>query len=508
MKLHKMFDRRGRRGLSGFLAKILLISLVMGMFQIPVSAAGTECSTSGPVSAVYSVTVCITAPADAAIVSGVQNVTTTVTVTGTNPGVAKLIFYLDGAYLLTDFQAPFSFKLPTTKWVDAIRTLEVEARMRDTFISTRASISLDFVNGIIVPPVNTNTFTPATGTTPPAGQPFVLAATGDGASGVQNSDAVADLIEGWDPNMMLYLGGVYDQGTPTEFYNWYGAGGEYYSRFNAITNPTVGSQEYADGAALGYFDYWDNVPNYYSFDAAGWHIISLDSSSQFDETDPGTDQYDWLVDDLNDSDAVCTMAYFHHPVFNVGQTGETTRLDSIWALLAQRGVDIVLTSRDNSYQRWHPMNGVGVQDSSGVTQFVIGTGGHNMQAFIRTDSNLAAGFDTSAAFGGLRLELNSAGAAFQFINLQGNVLDSGSVPCSGVPADTTPPSTPTNLTAPSSSSNKVNLTWKNSTDNVGVTGYEIYRDGLLLTTITPPATSYLDDTVAPGVFYSYRIRAR
>ena len=28
----------------------------------------------------------------------------------------------------------------------------------------------------------------------------------------------------------------------------------------------------------GYFDYWNNIPNYYSFNAGGWHFISLNSN--------------------------------------------------------------------------------------------------------------------------------------------------------------------------------------------------------------------------------------
>jgi len=39
------------------------------------------------------------------------------------------------------------------------------------------------------------------------------------------------------------------------------------------------------------------------------------------------------------------------------------------------------------------------------------------------------------------------------------------------PSDTTPPSTPTNLTAAAVSSSQINLSWTASTDNVGVTGY-------------------------------------
>ena len=245
------------------LTQIILISLVIIAIQAPVHAAGNNCHTSNHPSSPYSVTVCITSPADGATISGVRNVSATVSINGTNPGAAKLIFYLGGEYLLTDFQTPFSFELPTTKWVDGNRLLEVEVLMKDNFTSQRASISLTFNNGIVQPPVNNNNFTPKGGTTPPVGQSFTLAAAGDGAGGMLTADGVSNLIASWDPNLFLYLGDVYEKGTQSEFYNWYGTSSTFFGRFRSITDPIVGNHEYTSSAsAAGYFDYWDNIPNY------------------------------------------------------------------------------------------------------------------------------------------------------------------------------------------------------------------------------------------------------
>jgi len=49
------------------------------------------------------------------------------------------------------------------------------------------------------------------------------------------------------------------------------------------------------------------------------------------------------------------------------------------------------------------------------------------------------------------------------------------------PPDATPPTVPTGLTATAASTSQINLVWTASTDNVGVTGYRVYRDGTLLT---------------------------
>src|SRR5829696_6334855 len=185
MNSREMFDRVGYRELRGFLTTVILVSLVMIAFPVPAQATGNNCKTSSP-SAAYTVTVCITVPADGATINGLRNVTATATTVGTNPGVAKLVFYLGGEYLLTDFQTPFSFNLPTTDWVDGVHVLEVEALMRDNLTSQRASINLIFNNGILQPPVNNNTCLPKSGITPPPGQSFTLVATGDAASGLLN----------------------------------------------------------------------------------------------------------------------------------------------------------------------------------------------------------------------------------------------------------------------------------------------------------------------------------
>ncbi|HEY9529536.1 MAG TPA: metallophosphoesterase [Anaerolineales bacterium] len=511
MKSRDVHDKRGRRRLARLFAQVLLITLLVGMMQIPASAAGNECRTSSPPSAAYTVTICITVPADGAIVSGVRTVTATVSVTpaGTNPGIARLVFYLGGEYLLTDFQTPFSFSLPTTKWVDGTRLLELEALMKDGFTSQRASISLTFVNGIIQPPVNNNTFTPKPGTTPPSGQSFTLAVSGDGAGGMTTGGQVATLVDSWNPNLFLYLGDVYEDGTYTEFYNWYGTSNTFFGQFNGIANPTVGNHEYRDGGtARGYFNYWDNVPNYYSFDAAGWHIVALNSNCvRIGGCHAASPQYQWLAADLAAHPNVCTAVFYHHPVYFVGPIDDPQNMGAIWSLMAANGVDMVFNGHDHSYQRWKPLDGTGTIASGGVTEFVVGGGGHGLQEAVLTDNRLAKRADTPDSFGALRLQLNQDGAGYQYVNTAGIVMDSGSVVCSGAPADTTPPTRPTNLVASANDSNLVHLTWNASTDNVGVTGYDIYRDGSLLTTV-PPVTSYYDGTVSPDTTYSYRIRAR
>ena len=74
------------------------------------------------------------------------------------------------------------------------------------------------------------------------------------------------------------------------------------------------------------------------------------------------------------------------------------------------------------------------------------------------------------------------------------------------PADTEAPSVPAGLDAPSVGSNSVTLSWTASTDNTGVTGYEVLRNGTAVGTVA--TTGYVDNGLAPSTLYTYTVRAR
>lgn len=73
------------------------------------------------------------------------------------------------------------------------------------------------------------------------------------------------------------------------------------------------------------------------------------------------------------------------------------------------------------------------------------------------------------------------------------------------PPDTTPPTAPTSLTTTATSTSQINLTWGASTDNVGVTAYNVYRNNALATTVT--GTSYSDTGLTPSTIYTYFVKA-
>jgi thermitase len=75
----------------------------------------------------------------------------------------------------------------------------------------------------------------------------------------------------------------------------------------------------------------------------------------------------------------------------------------------------------------------------------------------------------------------------------------------GGTADTTAPSAPTNLTATAVSDTSVGLSWNASTDNVGVTGYQVLRNGTKIA--TTGGTSYADTGLTASTSYSYTVTA-
>ena len=70
------------------------------------------------------------------------------------------------------------------------------------------------------------------------------ASPGDGAGGEQAATDVTDMMASWNPDLFTYLGDVYEDGTITEFKNWYGDSTSWFGRFAGITAPVVGNHEY------------------------------------------------------------------------------------------------------------------------------------------------------------------------------------------------------------------------------------------------------------------------
>src|SRR5262249_21605488 len=68
-------------------------------------------------------------------------------------------------------------------------------------------------------------------------------------------------------------------------------------------------------------------------------------------------------------------------------------------------------------------------------------------------------------------------------------------------SDTTPPSVPSNLTASNVTNTTATISWTASTDNVAVTGYQVFRNGAPVGSVS--STSYTDNSLTAVTTYSY-----
>jgi thermitase len=114
--------------------------------------------------------------------------------------------------------------------------------------------------------------------------------------------------------------------------------------------------------------------------------------------------------------------------------------------------------------------------------------GYQVRNILKSNTNdiYTPGFDIYSGFGtpNMLAAVNAAGV--------------GPIP------DTIPPSAST-LNGSATSATKIDLSWSPSTDNVGVVGYNLYRNGSKLTTVAGEA--YSDTSVSQSSTYSYYVTA-
>ena len=266
---------------------------------------------------------------------------------------------------------------------------------------------------------------------------FVLVGAGDIAwcGNLTGAEATAKLIDKI-PGTVFAAGDLaYDKGTYEEFEDCYQPT---WGRFKNRTKPTPGNHEYNGSDASGYFRFWgkqagDPAKGYYSFDLGAWHIIALNTNcdaAALGGCGEGSPEELWLRQDLADHPAVCTLAYFHKPLFSSGQThGNDPSVKPLWQALYDAKAVLVIGGHDHDYERFAPQNPDGEADAKrGIREFVAGTGGKSQRAFGAPKPNSEV--RNNDAFGVLKLTLRPNGYDWQFVPEQGKTFtDSGSGAC-------------------------------------------------------------------------------
>jgi acid phosphatase type 7 len=272
-----------------------------------------------------------------------------------------------------------------------------------------------------------------------AGSPVhVLLAAGDIAEcDHQGDEATARILAEYPNATIAPLGDLaYQEGTFAQFEDCYDPS---WGKFKDRTRPATGNHDHSTTDAQGYWDYFGSRGGpydryYYSYDLGAWHVVVLNSDCwRIEGCELGDPQVQWLREDLNESPALCTLAYWHRPPFSSGRYGDTKdteRVQPLWQVAYEEGVDLVLTAHEHSYERFAPLNAEGNRDDRlGLPLIVVGTGGGNLRQFAN-DPLPTTEMRNDDTWGVLRLALRPTAYDWRFLPVEGrNFTDSGSRSC-------------------------------------------------------------------------------
>jgi 3',5'-cyclic AMP phosphodiesterase CpdA len=257
----------------------------------------------------------------------------------------------------------------------------------------------------------------------------VLVGAGDIAEcGVGGAEQTARLLDRLDGAIFTAGDNAYFQGSAQQYRDCYHPT---WGRHRSRTYPAPGNHEYEQPGAGPYYEYFGEVsapsaPGYYDFTLGSWRIYSLNSNI---DTDASSLQWLWLRREIQADTARCAMAIMHHPRFNSGQHGNELRLDAIWRLLYEGGVDVVVAGHEHAYERFAPQDGMGRADpASGIRQFIVGTGGATLYRSGRAVPNSEVrGYGT---WGVIRFVLRASEYSWEFVPVDaGGFRDSGTALC-------------------------------------------------------------------------------
>jgi hypothetical protein len=223
---------------------------------------------------------------------------------------------------------------------------------------------------------------------------------------------------------------AYEDGSAQAFANCYEPS---WGRHKAITRPAPGSREYRTPGASAYFEYFGAAAGepglgYYSYDLGGWHIISLNSNCTEVACEAGSQQEQWLRQDLAANNALCTAAYWHQPLFSSRSGGTNPEMAPLFQALYDDEAEVVINGNDHFYERFLPQDATAEEDNDGIVQFTVGTGGRSFDEYGGASANSGVRFNQS--FGVLALTLDVAGYDWDFVTPPDSPFsDSGSATC-------------------------------------------------------------------------------
>lgn len=210
---------------------------------------------------------------------------------------------------------------------------------------------------------------------------FNFEAYGDTRTNHTAHQQVVDQMVPLDSDFVLHVGDLVNSGASmSDWDSFFSITSGF--RDKAIQNglsrnfyPAIGNHDYP----LTNYDDLFGIDHYYSFDFKGFHFISLNTIESYVQ---GSDQYNWLVDDLVANDDKEIIVFFHNPPYSSGLHGSDSDVQNILVpLFEEAGVSLVFNGHDHLYERTYPIHNNAVNYSNGITYVVTGGGGAPLYNF-------------------------------------------------------------------------------------------------------------------------------
>lgn len=259
-----------------------------------------------------------------------------------------------------------------------------------------------------------------------------IAVIGDYGDAGPSELAVANLMKGWSPDIIITTGdnNYEDGGADTidanvgQYFHDYI--GNYQGSYGAGSNPnrffpTLGNHDWKTENAQPYLDYFtlpSDLPGgerYYQFTWGPVHLFALD----LDEHEPdgnaaNSDQAAWLQCSLVASTAPWQLVYFHHSPYSSGLHAPTPAMR--WPYGAW-GADAVLAGHNHHYERLLV---------DGLRYFVVGTGGSSLYPVFQPHADHSQ-FVYDGDYGAMLIEASETSMSFKFFRRTGQLIDSVSM---------------------------------------------------------------------------------
>lgn len=230
----------------------------------------------------------------------------------------------------------------------------------------------------------------------------------------------------------------------------------------------------------------------------------------------------WLKADLAaHASTRIKFAFSHYPLYSdaSGQSSDTYLQgpNGLEGVLANNNVGIIFNGHAHQYERNYPQIA-----GKPLVSYVTGNGGDALgsistcSAFdayaIGSGSSCRAPKPASDAqvFGFLLVTVQGSKVTVTPTDSNGATYDQQTYDYSSlqITLDTSPPSVPGGLNGAATSTTAATLSWSPSTDDSGVVGYDVFRNGAVVASVAGSMTTYSDTGLAPATTYQYSISAR